>query len=263
MAFLEMTYKSRALKTNITLNVLLPERKDMDDIAGAPEVKSFKTLYLLHGLGANHSDWIRKTSIERYASAHGIAVVMPEVGRTWYTDTAYGQNYFTFITEELPSVCQSYFKGMSDRREDNFIGGFSMGGYGALKAAVSCPERYFACISLSGSLDITREGRPYLLSEWQGNFGFDLPDAAALKGSKHDIYALTEKKHHEGITFPKLYLWCGTEDHLVELNRKYHALLNELHIDHCYEESVGNHTWKYWDQYIQRALDYILTNSEK
>lgn len=68
---------------------------------------------------------------------YGIAVVMPEVGRTWYTDTQYDLKHFTFVADKLPAVCRSYFKGMSARREDNMIGGFSMGGYGALKERCS------------------------------------------------------------------------------------------------------------------------------
>lgn len=263
MAFLELTYKSKALKMNVAVNVFLPECPKDSTLAGAPEVQSFKTLYLFHGVGANHADWIRKTNIERYAAQYGIAVVMPEVGRTWYTDTAYDQKYFTFVTQELPAVCRSYFKGMTDRREDNLVAGFSMGGYGAVKAALRCPDRFCGCASLSGALDITREGRPYLLEEWQSIFGFDLPDGAALKGSKHDVFALAENNSASGVPFPKLYLWCGTEDTLITVNRKFHQLLDTLHVEHCYEESEGTHTWKYWDQYIQTALAYMLSNTEK
>ena len=262
MAFLEFTYKSKALKMNVSVNILLPEKGNSSDEAGAPN-GTFKTVYLLHGVGANHADWVRKTNIERYASERGIAVVMPAVERSWYADTAYGMNFLTFISTELPQVCRSYFKGMSPRREDNLIAGFSMGGYGALKAALTCPESFCGCASLSGALDITREGRPYDLEQWRGLFGYDLPDAAALKGTKHDIFALAEKNHAANQPFPKLYLWCGTEDTLITANRNYHQLLDQLQIEHRYEESSGTHTWKYWDQYIQPALDYILSETDK
>ena len=258
MAFLELTYRSAALKMNVAVNILLPERKKSDGISGAPEHTPFKTLYLLHGVGANHCDWIRKTNIERYAAQYNLAVVMPEVGRSWYTDTAYDLKYFTFIAKELPAVCRSYFKGMSDRREDNLIAGFSMGGYGALKVALHCPESFCACASLSGALDITREGRPYVLEEWQSIFGYDLKDAMELKGSDHDLYALTRKNCENGLSFPKLYLWCGTEDTLITPNRKYRDLLEELAVPHRYEESPGTHTWVYWDRYIQNALAYLM-----
>ena len=91
---------------------------------------------------------------------------MPEVGRYWYTDTSNGEKYFTFITEELPTMCRGCFKGMSDKREDNLIAGNSMGGYGAVKAALHHPDKYFGCVSLSGALDVTRKNRVCNLPEW-------------------------------------------------------------------------------------------------
>ena len=229
MTYLEMNFRSHALNMNVPVTVILPEVGTTGPVGGAPE-GTYKTLYLLHGLCGNHTDWSRKTSIERYASDHGIAVVMPAVARSWYTDTVYGANYFTFVTQELPHVCRSYFKGMSDRREDNLIGGLSMGGYGAIKAALTYPEQYSACVILSSALDITRKGRNY---------------------------SLVKKNAAEKKPFPKLYMWCGTEDTLITPNREFHKLLDELNVPHCYEESPGTHNWKYWDPMIQRGLNEI------
>lgn len=258
MAFLEFTFHSKELQKNVPVNILLPENRKKDDPAGAPE-GTYKTLWLLHGLAGCHSDWVRKTGIERYASEYGIAVVMPGVDRSWYTDTAYGLNYFTFIAQELPVVCRSYFKGMSDRREDNLIAGISMGGYGAMKVALTYPEQYCACASLSGALDITRRGgRPYNLAEWQSIFGYNMQSAEELEGSKHDLFALATQGQQKNVQFPKLYLWCGTEDKLIEYNRRFHAHLTDLNIDHCYEESEGGHTWNCWDMHTPAALRYIL-----
>lgn len=249
MALLEMNFLSKALKMEVPVNVILPEKSD------AP---SFKTLYLYHGLAGNHSEWIRNTNIERYAAKYGIAVVMPEVGRSWYSDTAYEAGYFTFITKELPAVCQKFFRGMSASREDNLVAGISMGGYGAVKAALACPDQFCGCASLSGALDITRRGRPYILSEWKSIFGFDLESPLELEGSEHDVFQLVQKNHANGEPFPKLYLWCGTEDRLLDMNRRFHNLLQEEDIPHYYEESSGGHAWDLWDQRIQAALAYLL-----
>lgn len=257
MAFLEMTFRSHALGMNVPVNVVLPELPSNAEQGGAPS-GTYKTLYLLHGLSGNHMDWMRRTSIERYATEHHIAVVMPEVARTWYTDTAYDAKYFTYITEELPLICRSYFKGMTDRREDNLIAGLSMGGYGALKAALTYPERYCGCASLSGALDITRKGRNYNLNEWRSIFGFDMESALELEGTKHDIFSLVEKVAQSGVQLPRLFLWCGTEDTLITANRNYHALLTKLNVEHQYEESTGNHNWKCWDEHIQDALRYLF-----
>jgi len=258
MAFFEMKYHSDALKIGVSVNVILPEKAKtligMDGVQSA----TYKTLYLLHGLSDDHSIWMRRTSIERYAAEYGIAVVMPCVGRSWYVDTAYGVNYFTFITEELPRVCRAYFRGMSDKREDNFIAGLSMGGYGAVKAALCCPDTFGGCASLSGALDFTRRDRPYLNSDIKWIFGSQYNSSTELNGTKHDVYFLAKNASEKGIRFPKMYLWCGTEDVLIDGNREYSDLLTSLGVEHRYEESEGNHSWKWWDLHIQDALKYLL-----
>ena len=126
MAFLELHYHSDALRIGVTVNVILPEKAKTLIGMNADGADTYKTLYLFHGLSDDHSIWMRRTSIERYAADYGIAVVMPSVNRSWYTDTVYGAKYFTFVTEELPRVCRSYFRGMSDKREDNMVAGLSM-----------------------------------------------------------------------------------------------------------------------------------------
>ena len=254
MAFIEMKFYSEALRQGVSVNVILPEKtKTMIGMDGTA-AEQYKTLWLLHGLSDDHSIWARRTSIERYAAERGIAVVMPAVGRSWYTDTAYGEKYFTYITEELPRVCRNYFKGMSEAAEDNIIGGLSMGGYGAVKAALTYPERYGACISLSGALNIADFSRPRDREEWRGIFGFGLESAAELKGTKHDVFALAETAEQ----FPKMYIWCGTEDSLISHNRDFHALLQAKGVAHEYVESEGNHSWKWWDEHVTDGLDFCL-----
>lgn len=257
MAFIEFRYFSQAIRTSVTVNVILPET-DKKEEGGGKALESYKTLWLLHGLNGNQNSWIENTAIERYARLRKIAVVMPCADRSWYTDTAYGAKYFTFIAEELPEVCRSYFRGMSDKREDNIVAGLSMGGYGALKIALTYPERYGYVASLSGALDITRKGRVCDLEAWRGIFGFDLKDPAELENTRHDLFYLTRENEKNARPFPKTYLWCGTEDSLITVNRLYRDLLNELAIPHLYEESTGTHNWKYWDEKIINALDYLL-----
>lgn len=257
MAFIEFRFFSKAIRTSVTVNVILPEVAKTEEGIGNIQ-GTYKTLWLLHGLNGNQNSWIENTAIERYARTRDLAVVMPCVDRSWYTDTAYGAGYFTFVTEELPAVCRSYFRGMSDKREDNLVIGLSMGGYGALKCALTYPERYGYVAALSGALDITRKGRPYSLEEWRGIFGFDLKSADELENTPHDLFYLTRENRKNARVFPKAYLWCGTEDALIKVNRAYRDLLTELEIPHLYEESEGTHNWKYWDERIVSALDYLL-----
>ena len=251
--FLEMNFKSSELKKHTQVNILIPDAKETDD---AP----YKTLWLLHGLSDNHTGWMRYTSIERYAANHRLAVVMPNVERSWYTDTAYDANYFSYVTRELPEVCFRTFSQLSKRREDNIVAGLSMGGYGAVKTAFSCPERYGSCISLSGALDITRKGRICNIHEWRSIFGFDIKSPLELEGSKHDLFALASKLKNEDKPLPKLYMWCGTEDSLISANRSFDQHLTELDMAHRFESSEGDHSWKWWDLHIQSALDWVLND---
>ena len=257
MAFLQMNYHSDALGMGVSVNVLLPEAaKSAIGIRGGCD-EHYKTLYLLHGLSDDHTIWMRRTSIERYAAEHKIAVVMPCVARSWYTDTAYGAKYLTFVACELPDVCRSFFRGMSDRREDTLIAGLSMGGYGAIKAALTYPERFGGAASLSGTLDIADESRKRPMDEWRGIFGFDMQSVGELKGTQHDLFHLASDCIAAGKPFPRTYLWCGTNDR-SDYTERFHAMLQENGIEHCCEISEGDHSWPWWDLHIRDAMRYLL-----
>lgn len=249
MAFFEMNYQSDALKMGVSVNVILPE--------GAKHGEKYRTLYLLHGLSDDHTIWMRRTAIERYADAYHLAVVMPGVGRSWYTDTATGAKYLTFVADELPRVCRGFFGGMSDRPEDNWIAGLSMGGYGAIKAALTYPGCFGGAASLSGTLDIADASRTRPMDEWRGIFGFDMKNQSELKGTRHDLFALAQKLHDEGGSFPHVYLWCGEQDRGHEYSERFSAMLKDFGVPHRYDSSEGDHSWPYWDRYIQDALYYL------
>ena len=256
MALLHVNFHSDVLGMAMQADVILPQKNHSLIGMQTHESETYKTLWLLHGLSDDNTIWQRRTSIERYASEKGIAVVMVNADRSWYCDMKYGGKYFTYLTEELPKICRNFFRGMSARREDNLIAGLSMGGYGALKCALTYPERYAAAASLSGAVDIAayvdgkaEENEPY----WYSILG----DFDKVRGSKNDLFALADKcKSVE--TKPRLFMWCGTEDYLLASNRRLKAHLDSLGIENTYSESEGNHSWGWWDLHIQRALDFLL-----
>ena len=136
MALLHVNFYSRTLERETQMDVILPEAaKKLIGMEGVA-TRQCKTLYLLHGMSDDQTIWQRRTSIERYAAAYGLAVVMPTTDLGWYTDMYRGDKYFAFITRELPAVCRDLFPMMSPRREDTYVAGLSMGGYGALKCAL-------------------------------------------------------------------------------------------------------------------------------
>ena len=249
MAFFQMNYQSDALGMGVAVNVIVPE--------GAKHGQTYRTLYLLHGLSDDHTTWMRRTAIERYAGEHNLAVVMPGVGRSWYTDTASGAKYLTFVAEELPAVCRGFFGGMSHRREDTWIAGLSMGGYGAIKAALTYPDRFGGAASLSGTLDIADVNRTRPMDEWRGIFGFDMQTQGELKGTQHDLFALAQRCFADKKPFPAIYLWCGEQDRGHEYSERFSAMLYELGVPHRYDSSEGDHSWPWWDKHIQDALRYL------
>ena len=152
MAFTEFHYYSETLEIDVSVNVILPETRIMAQQEGKP----LPTLYLLHGLSDDHTHWVRQTRLEFYARKYRLAIIMPCVNRSFYTDMKRGAKYFTFVSEELPRVMEMYFP-LSSRREDRFAAGLSMGGYGATKLGLRLPERYAAIASLSGALEMEND----------------------------------------------------------------------------------------------------------
>ncbi len=256
MALLHVNFHSDALQMAVGVDVILPQAPATQIGLGGKRETVFPTLYLLHGLSDDHTIWQRRTSIERYAAQYGIAVVMPNGHRSWYTDMAHGNRYYTFIAEELPRICRSFFNGMSDAREYNYIAGLSMGGYGALKVAMANPTNYAGVASFSGAMDVCRyvEQGHFDRRMWVDVFGEDF----LIKGTVNDVYGTTQKQIESGATLPAIYLSCGTEDGLLPDTRKMHALLEEHQVPHDYREAPGNHNWDFWDGEIERALAFFF-----
>ena len=244
MALFQVNFSSDTLHTCVSADVIIPQKtKSMIGIDQNGSDGIRKTLWLLHGLSDDHTCWQRRTSIERYAQQHNLCVVMPAVGRSWYTDSVLG-NYYTYVAEELPVTMRRFFRCMSAEREDNYIAGLSMGGFGALKIGLSHPERYAGIASLSGSL--SHENR---LDEIGLHTVFGTKEEY-LAGN-NNLFKLAEACTQK----PKIYMWCGTEDRLLDDNRRYAAHLKDLGYDLDYHESEGRHRWEYWDQQIANVLD--------
>jgi putative tributyrin esterase len=160
MAHLRCDFFSEVLRLSISMTVILPQQTSSQiGMAGSARGGAHPTLYLLHGLSDDDTIWLRRTSIERYVAPLGLAVVMPQVHRSFYTDEAHGNRYWTFLSAELPALAGEFFR-LSQRREDTFVAGLSMGGYGAFKWALRQPDRFAAAASLSGALDMARRGEP-------------------------------------------------------------------------------------------------------
>lgn len=124
MALLTCDFFSETLQLGTSMTVVLPQATEEQtgvESVGAT-VAGYPVLYLLHGLSDDHTAWVRYTSIERYAAARGLAVVMPAVARSFYADEVHGLPYWQFVSRELPEVVGGFFR-VSRRREDTFVAG--------------------------------------------------------------------------------------------------------------------------------------------
>jgi putative tributyrin esterase len=258
MIITDFNFFSEILGMRTTLGVILPQRI-LAEAQGKNKPK-YRTLFLLHGYSDDHTAWQRWTSIERYVEGMNLAVVMPSVHLSFYTDMVHGGKYWQFISEEVPVVVRDLFP-LSSARADNFVAGLSMGGYGAIKLALTYPERFAAAASLSGAVDIrevvTAHPADPLNAAWleqmRNVFGADLTKVAA---SQHDLFTLAEKVA-VGKIKPRLYQCCGTEDFLYADNLRFRDFAQKLPLDLTYAEGPGEHNWAYWDTMIQKVLAWL------
>jgi S-formylglutathione hydrolase FrmB len=214
-----------------------------------PKQDSFPVLYLLHGLSDDHTAWQRFTSIERYASAAGLAVVMPAVGRSFYADEANGHRYWTYLSEELPELVESFFR-VSRRRQDTYVAGLSMGGYGAVKLALSHPERFAAAASLSGALDVVA-----LAAQPERRDFFGRVFVGGAPGPGDDLFALLAKVPSGSL--PPMHISCGAEDPLADLSRRFVSAASAAGVSVTTDFPAGTHEWGLWDDIIQDVIDWL------
>jgi putative tributyrin esterase len=257
MALLQINFHSQSLAMSSNMNVILPE---VDMYGARPDAWDGKTplpvLYLLHGMSDDYSSWVRKTSIERYAAGKKLAVVMPDAANSFYTDELYGYKYWTFISEELPEIIKSFFR-ISEKREDTFVAGLSMGSFGAAKLALNHPERFSKAALLSGGIFIL-EGVAEHYEELKDTVIRIAGDLTNIKGSINDLPALAAKLSRTDVKKPDFYCACGTNDYMYELHRKMAPYLKSLGYNVTeFEEDEAYHNWAFWDKAIQQALNWM------
>ena len=226
MAFMTINYKSPTIGMNQSFTAIVPE--DDSFFKQHEPVKPLKMLLLLHGLSSDATSYMRLTSIERYAEAHQLAVIMPNVHQI------------------LP---------LSRKREDNFIAGHSMGGYGTIKFALTQSHLFSKAAPLSAVFDV----QSLLDIEWND---FDpkaiAGDALKVKGTELDTYHLVDEAVDKDATLPELFIQCGTEDFLYDDNQRFMKYLDEKSINYKYEEGPGEHDYAFWDKAIERTIEWLV-----
>ena len=251
---------SNTLQTTVSVNVIAPDLNTAKMKDGKPCV-----LYLLHGLHGSHQSWITNSNILRYSADHNMVIVMPDMQNTFYVNNSANIKYLDFCAYELTEIIEKTFI-VSDKREDTFICGLSMGGYGAFRIAFERPEKFAAAISLSGAMDIVSMSDP---ANIEGNdaavvdmFKLDFGKDGAVLNDKNDLFYLAECLSKKKVK-PKLLQYCGKQDYLHGFNIDFKNHMEKLDFDYSYFESDGIHNWDFWDDKIQDVLKRLKEYNEK
>lgn len=239
MARFEVKFISYTLKRSVDLTVVIPSVTVPDSFGmdgKAPShavVDKYPVLYLLHGMGNHHGDWSSYSNIEFFAEERNIAVVMISGENKFYKCTADGDDFFVFLNKEVPEFVTNMFP-ISDRKEDSFIAGLSMGGYGALLHGMNRPDRYAAIGAFSAAVGV-------------------IPNTTqADKDVAYDFEKLAEKE------MPPVYLACGTEDMLYKANQQFRDVLIKAGRDVTWVEEEGyGHEWRFWNRQVEEFLKWI------
>ena len=303
MALVHLNFNSKYLSGSTDVNIILPDcARTQDPAAFYGDGKKYPVLWLLHGTFGDYSDWLRKTNVELYAEEKNLIVVMPSAHNTDYANwPSFGTGYqvFDYLTEELMPLVYGWFPA-SEKREDNFIAGLSMGGRGAIAYAWAYPEKFAAVYSMScvpqdirpaaadlesgepapnpwAALD--RERNRHRLENAGGIEAYlaspqntwdrakeiakrdDIPSYLASPQNTWDKAREIAKRDD----MPKMYFSCGMADFVMYRHFKaFRAYAEEIGLKAEFTETEGyNHEWRFWEKEIQRAIEIFLPGNDR
>lgn len=264
MAVLQVDYYSQALEKSTCFHMVLPNDLTPLMLEGNENYnRPMKTLFLLHGYSGASKDWLMGSSVHELAAKYNFAVVMPSGDNSFYLDgKGTGRAYCRFVGEEIVEYVRKTFNLAIDK-EDTFIGGLSMGGFGAVHTGLYYPDTFGKIVALSSAF-ITNtiknqtEGYKDDIADYD-YYTYIFGDLSKLEESVNNPEYLVKKLKKEGKTLPDLYMACGTEDFLIEENRAFYKFLKDEMVDVEYIESTGEHTWDFWNYYLEPSIKWLLS----
>ena len=258
MSVIRYTFFSQVLREQVNVSVILPSFEGWRDRQGSAayygDYGRKKTLYVLHGGSDDCSLYIRRSRIEEYAMGYDLAVIMPEVKNSFYSNMIHGKNYFTYLSEELPKVMESVFPLTNDPQERYVIGN-SMGSHGAIKWALNRPDFFAAAAGMSGAGDLEELG---FYDDRKERVLNSFGTVEQYRGSMNDFKFMLDKHLKEGTALPRLYFCCGKQDGFYSGARLFADYVKSKGLETAFEEADGNHNWEYWDRWLPIMIDYLV-----
>lgn len=250
--------KCKSLQRRTSISVILPSDnihflQDTEEIVPQP----YKTLYLLHGLYGSDDIFLANTSIQKFAEDHGIAIVIPCGENSFYVDNKSAHAFYgEYVGQELLDITRNIFP-LSDKREDTFIAGFSMGGYGAIRNGLKYCENFSKIGMISAAL-ITEDIVDYTSDDnvlrsrqfYESIFG----NLDEIKGSDMDPKALIDTCNN----IPDIFMACGESDFLLDKNIDFYEFLTSRNVNAEFIQPSGEHTWEFCDKYIKEFIKTLM-----
>lgn len=259
MASITCTFYSKILAKQVQASVFLPamsaaEAQRLPDGERLDPDRRFPTLVLLHGFSETFNAWPRYSQMELFGEETGIAVICPDGNNGHYTDWETGPRYLTYLQEEFLPAMRALFP-LSEKREETYVGGLSMGGYGALKWAFTHPATFSHLINFSGGVDIMDRLAYYKQRDDVSDMEVVYGDLDQVKDSRHDNYWLLRNYDRSAWPLPKLYTCCGTEDGpVLGVHRRLAELYRELGGDVTTFECPGRHDFHFWNTALEKVM---------
>ncbi|MBQ9046648.1 MAG: hypothetical protein IJ120_02000 [Solobacterium sp.] len=255
MAVIKMNFLSQCLGMQTNVTICLPSFSFKDIMEKRDDVyvqgMKYQVLWLLHGGSGDDSDYVNFSNVTRYADDHKLAVVMPSDYNMAYLDQEGGGKYMQYVAEELPRMCRAIFP-FSDKREDNFIGGLSMGSNGCQWIALHYPENYAAVLAMSA-------GGIYREEDWIRKTKPTMPMPPHLAYVVEESRRLAEENIKSGKLLPKYFMTWGDKDFAGVSHEYACEYLSGLGYD-IYKEVVPGygHEWDFWDLTLRKAFNEWL-----
>ncbi|WP_458454452.1 alpha/beta hydrolase [Methanobrevibacter sp.] len=250
--------KSKSLQRRTSISVILPADNihflnDSEEIVPKP----YKTLYLLHGLYGSDDIFLANTSIQKFAEDNGIAIVIPCGENSFYVDNEKAHAFYgEYVGQELLDITRNIFP-LSDKREDTFIAGFSMGGYGALRNGLKYHENFSRIGMISAALitdDIVNYADDDNVLRARDFYESVFGNLDEVEGSDMDPKHLIETCPE----IPDIYMACGIDDFLFRKNADFYLYLKENDVDALFVGDEGEHTWEFCDKYIKEFIKTLV-----
>lgn len=251
MAWMHVQLSSAQVRMPVSVEVLLSQKA----VSSLSQGEKLPVLYLLHDRTGDHSQWLKKAALETYQEEVPAAIVLPSGNNSYYVNLKYGKSYQNYIRDELPAICERLFP-ISSKKEEKYLAGVGMGGYGALHIALTpdCPFGTVGAFQADINMEKHYRTEPEKMEEIFGSF-------SEYEESSYNLVHAAEQIFGE--TLPEICIMCAQDDDLTEENRKLYRILKtrtervEIHEE---QTAAG---WRYYGACLDRFMKEKISKASE